>query len=113
MTRIIADAVINFRATKISKEKWSGLAEQDNLSLAEWIKNACRSKSRSEYVDERVLLQALIDLRRDLNSGVGNNLNQIAHHANSTHVLGPIDAAISDYYIMRERINEVIRRLDQ
>lgn len=113
MGRALADDEINIRVTKRAKLKWTALAKEDNVSMSEWIKSACRSKARCEFIDERKLIEALVLLRRDMNSGVGNNLNQIAYHANLTGSLGPVETAIAEFTEIKETLNNIIRGFDK
>lgn len=69
----------------------------------------------NDVVDYAGIRRALLDIRRDLTSGIGNNLNQIAEHLNAGRGANnsEIDAALADIAEAKSMINAVLTRLDR
>ena len=114
MAKVTADAEIKFRVTSRAKQKWALLAEQSDMSMSEWIKLACRVQARNGVIsenNEHELSQTLRTILSDLNSKVGNNLNQIAYHANATGTLKPVDDAIVQVNEFITLLKNTIRHL--
>ena len=114
MAKVIADAEIKFRVTSRAKQKWALLADQSDMSLSEWIKLSCRTQARNGVISENQehdLSEALRTILSDLNSKAGNNLNQIAYHANLTGTLKPVDDAIVQFNEFIILLKNTIRHL--
>lgn len=109
----IGDDLIKFRVSSRAKEKWSALAETDNMSLSAWVKDACKSKARGEQVREREIITTLNQIRVNLASGIGNNLNQVAKYYNTTGKINDdLDALICDLAIVVKQIELLTKEFE-
>lgn len=93
--------------------------DEDNL-LSMMSKTSGRTKSdiiRWLFVKLKPVVSddiryELVRLRRDLNSGVGNNLNQLAFQANrSGHVSPELSDALEDWKKLRQELTRVINEV--
>lgn len=109
-------ATIKLRLTHEQEASYKAAAGDRQMSA--WLRGVADDavaddvKDNTDYEGVR---RALIDIRRDMTSGLGNNLNQIAEHLNSGRGANnaEIAAAIADVAEAKAMINAVLTRIDR
>ena len=100
---------IRFRASPEQEARWQLASSRSGRSFSDFARDLLDNASATG-TDGRELATALFALRADLASHIGNNLNQIARHANTTGTVS-VDAlagAMSDLAVMRGAIDNAI-----
>jgi len=101
---------LSIRLTEDEKKKVSDYAKQDDLSISEYIK---RTALKQAVFSNR--LEYTTDLKR-LNFEIGkagNNINQMAAHANRTAKFQAIDAAtINQFHLFMEQYLTLLDEVD-
>lgn len=88
---------IKFRTTPAEERRWRGAADSSGMNLSAWLRSLAdiAAATGANPADVRA---ELVALRRDLNAGIGNNVNQIAHAINADLKVGnpasPSEAAL-------------------
>jgi len=106
--------VLVFRLTKSERNALRKAAEASSLSDSDYVRYATLRispprKASPSHADTGRALHGLHRLARELGP-IGNNLNQIAHAANTGRTLsGKLDAALSD---LQEKLAEARRLLE-
>lgn len=80
--------VMKLTLSEVERAQLHRLEVQTGRSAQEILVSAALSSENGSPVDRRALASSLLQLRYELSS-VGNNLNQVAKHANSTGELKP------------------------
>lgn len=94
------DEVIRLRVTTAAKASWTKAARAAGMDLSSFAREAMRRAARGQTFEiERDRVTALADIRRQL-AAIGNNLNQIARHANGGD-------AVADLTPMRQALADV------
>lgn len=63
-------------------ERWKAAAEAHGMAVSAWMR-AMADEAAATGGNGREVATQLVGLRADLARGIGNNLNQLAHRANS------------------------------
>lgn len=90
--------------------RWSAAAEAlGHPSLSSWIR-ALADQAAATKGTGKELATALLALRQDLAQGIGNNLNQLARHANEGHGLDSqaIASASRDVELARRSVSRAM-----
>lgn len=101
---------IKVRASTEESIRWHDTAKAHGLTLSAWLRGladdavACDGSGRE-------LATALVELRTEIGRGVGNNLNQLAHRANSGLGVNveALDSALRDVQVMRAKVQSALR----
>jgi len=77
---------LKIRVDEASEARWRAAAGGDG-KLSGWLRNVA-DMAAARSTDPAEIRDALVGLRADLNRGIGNNLNQIAHALNADLLAG-------------------------
>lgn len=104
--------VMKLTITDVERAQLRRLEVETGRSAQEILISAALSSEQGSLVDRRTLASSLLQMRYELSS-VGNNLNQVARHANSTGELkSEIHALVADIKQQLLVINKALSELE-
>lgn len=95
---------VNIRLTDSENKLANDLADQARLSVPDWFRACAFSKKRPAAKQRFVHRELFLDLSR-----IGNNINQLAYHANSGNPV--LSEELSRLKELQEVISEIQQKL--
>ena len=85
--------IITFRLNEMEEQQLREIAGESQLTLSQYIRKKIQEQPIVKVYQPKELLKQL--------SGIGNNVNQIARHANTYHTVsdGEIQQSVMTYFI--------------
>lgn len=104
--------IMKLTMTDVERAQLRRMEVQTGRSAQEILLSSALSSEPISPVERRALASSLLQLRYELSS-VGNNLNQVARHANSTGELQPeIHDLVAEIKHQLNTINEALEELE-
>lgn len=97
---------VKFRTTPAEESRWRIAAASSGMSLSAWLRSLADIAAATGANPGDVRAE-LVALRRDLNAGIGNNINQIAHALNADRIAG--NPASSSEAALRQMADDLAR----
>lgn len=103
---------VNVSMSEVERAALYRIELETGRTASEILVSSALSSEYGSPVDRRALASSLLQLRYELSS-VGNNLNQVARHANSTGELQPeIHDLVAEIKQQLNTINEALEELE-
>lgn len=101
---------VRFRADPEQESRWRAAAATHGLTFSEWVRGLADNATATGS-DGRELAAALAAIRLDLARGAGNNLNQLAHVANTAGTISAdaLAEASAEITGIRRRVETALR----